>query len=216
MFNIADILVLVVIALTTFIGYKRGFIKTAFGFLSFFIAIALTFMLYKPVMGLIKEKTGFESWLSGYLYNMKVEKETDNEEESIEGSYLDNIPDSVVELIGINEIKENAKNIIIQKIVDFAVKLLAIVAVYIAARIILLIITIVLDLVFKLPVLKQFNETLGLVLGIVLGFIRVYAIFMIITLLGSLPATSGIVEIINNSLFASILYNNNILLKIIF
>ena len=56
MFFIADIIVVAIIALAAFIGYKKGFIKTGFGIVSFFVAIALTFMFYQPVMEIIKEK----------------------------------------------------------------------------------------------------------------------------------------------------------------
>ena len=68
MFNIADLIVIFIIGFAIFKGYKRGFIKTGFGILSFFISIVITFMFYKPVMNIIKENTGFEMWLSEYLF----------------------------------------------------------------------------------------------------------------------------------------------------
>ena len=73
MFNVADIVVIAIVIIAIFMGYKKGFIKTLFGVLSFFIAIAITFTFYKPVMELIKERTGFEEWLYGYLYEMNLE-----------------------------------------------------------------------------------------------------------------------------------------------
>ncbi|MBQ9314544.1 MAG: CvpA family protein [Clostridia bacterium] len=224
MFNVADIVVVAIIALTGFLGYKKGFIKTGLGFLSFFIALAMTFMFYKPVMGMIREKTSFEPWLTEYLYqldltgekNKEINSQENDELDSTGEEYISNLPTTIVELIGLDEIKENAKNMIVQKIVDFAVKLLAIVVVYIVARILLAIIIIVLDLIAKLPLLKQFNESLGLAIGVILGIIRIYAIFMVITLLGSLPFANGIVSTINGSFIASFLYNNNLLLKLLF
>ena len=224
MFNIADVIVIAIIGLAGFIGYKKGFIKTGFGFLSFFIALAITFMFYQPVMGIIKENTGFEKWLSEYLYNIDIASTSKDSEsvsettmESEEGKeYIHNLPTTIVNLLNLDEVKENAKNVIVQKIVDFAVKLLAIVIVYIVARIILAVVVIVLDLIAKLPVLKQFNEVLGLVIGILLGLVRIYVIFTIITLLSSLPMAMGITTVINQSLLASFLYNNNLLLKILF
>lgn len=222
MFNIVDIIVIGLVILAGFLGYKKGFIKTGFGFVSFFIALIITIMFYKPVMTIIKENTGFEPWLTEYLYNLDLTGEKDNAKQPAENiseegeEYIDNLPSTIVELIGLDEIKENAKNIIVQKIVDFAVKLLAIVIVYIVARITLAIIVLVLDLIAKLPILKQFNEILGLVMGIVLGLIRIYAVFGIVTLVSTLPFTHGIVNLINNSLIAGYLYNNNLLLKILF
>ena len=222
MFNIADIIVVAIIGLSAFVGYRKGFVQTGLGFLSFFIAIALTFMLYKPVMEIIREKTEFVPWLTQYLSNLDIKelKESNLESETTsdsEGdSYIRNLPNSIVDAIGLDEMKETAKNMIVQKIVDFAVKLLAIVIVYIGTRLALFIVIMVLDLFFKLPVLKQFNEILGLSLGVALGLIRIYGVFIVITLLGSLPATRGIVSVIHQSLIASFLYNNNLLLKLLF
>ena len=224
MFNIADVIVVGILVLAGFIGYKKGFVKTGFGFLSFFIALIITFMFYKPVMELIRENTGFEAWLTEYLYQIDVAKEKSDEvsdKEEINSSstgeeYIHNLPTTIVELIGLDEIKENAKTMIIQKIVNFALKLLAIVVVYLVARMLLLIIALVLDLIAKLPILKQFNETLGLITGVLLGVIRIYALFMVMTLIGSLPVASGIVTVINDSLIASFLYNHNLLLKLLF
>lgn len=223
MFNIADLIVIVIILIGIVRGYKNGFIKTGFGILSFFIALTITFMFYKPVMGVIKEKTEFESWLSNYLYTLEVGGNNaiassgeitavvDSDE-----SYINGLPDTIVELIGLEDFKEKAKTDVIEKIVDFVVKLLSIIIVYIIARIILAIIALVLDTIASLPIIKQFNELFGLLLGGILGFIQVYFICSIMTLINSLPVAEGISSIIANSKFASVLYNNNILLQILF
>lgn len=223
MFNIADLIVVILVLIATFRGYKRGFVKTGFGVLSFFIAIAITFMFYKPVMNIIKEKTGFESWLTNYLYSMNLEENLNNNESGemlatteSGDAYINNLPQIVIDMIGIDEIKENVKTTVVENIVQFAVKLLAIIIVYIVAKIILAVLVLVLDSIAKLPVLKQFNELLGLVLGVILGFIQIYTICAIITLIGSIPSMNGIAAIINNSLFAHIFYNNNLLLEILF
>jgi len=224
MFNLADIIIIAIIGLAGFLGYKNGFIKTGFGFFSFFVALAITVMFYQPVMDIMKEYTGFETWLTEYLYHLDLteEKETTKEDsDDLElsetgESYISNLPTTLVDVIGLEEIKTNAKNVIIQKIVNFVEKLVAIVIVYSVARIALAIIIMLLDLVAKIPLLKKFNEVFGFVIGIVLGFVRVYAIFMVVTLLNSFPAANGIIAMINESFIASSLYNNNILIKILF
>lgn len=224
MFNIADIIVIAIILITTFIGYKKGFVKTGFGMLSFFIAIALTFMFYKPVMSLIKEKTNFENWLYEYLYSMNLDEKADNNLDSgdteikLESgeSYLEKLPQSIVDMIGIEDIKENVKVTVTEKIVEFALKLLSIIIVYIASKLILMILVVVLDSIAKLPILKQFNELFGLILGFVLGMIRVYVVCIIVTLISAMPIAQGIPSIIGNSLIAHIFYDNNLLLKILF
>ena len=48
-----DLILIAIIALFTFIGYKRGLIKVAFGLVSFILAIAISVVLYKPVSNFI-------------------------------------------------------------------------------------------------------------------------------------------------------------------
>lgn len=223
MLNIADIIVVIIVMVAIFLGYKKGFIKTLFSVLSFFIAVAITFTFYKPVMKIIKEKTGFENWLYGYLYEMNVDEkkheEVSGEQLALSTSgenYINSLPESVIDMIGLDEFKENAKAKVIEKIVEFVVKLLAIIIVYVISKLVLFILVLILDSIAKLPVLKQFNELLGLALGGILGFIQVYVVCAIITLIASLPALANVSAVIRNSLFAHIFYDNNLLLKILF
>ena len=48
-----DLIILAIIALSTFIGYKKGLIKVAFGLVSFILAILLSVTLYKPVSNFV-------------------------------------------------------------------------------------------------------------------------------------------------------------------
>lgn len=217
MFNIADLIVVILILLAVFKGYKKGFIKTGLGVLSFFVAIVITFMFYKPVMNFMRENTGFESWFSEYLYNINVGgvEEMDNSTESGD-DYISNLPKVVVDIIGLEEVKENVKVTVVEKIVDFTLKLLSIMIVYIIARIILNIVIILLDSIAKLPVLKQFNELLGVLIGAILGVIQVYTVCAVVAVFSSISFMMGIATTINTSMFAHMFYNNNLLLQILF
>ena len=48
-----DLIAIAIIALFTFIGYKKGLIKVAFGLVSFILAIVISVLLYKPVSNFI-------------------------------------------------------------------------------------------------------------------------------------------------------------------
>ena len=54
---ILDLIVILVIALFTFIGYKQGLIKVAIKIASFFIAIIIALVLFKPVSTLVINNT---------------------------------------------------------------------------------------------------------------------------------------------------------------
>ena len=48
-----DLIIIAFIALFTFIGYKKGLIKVAFGLVSFILALVISVILYKPVSNFI-------------------------------------------------------------------------------------------------------------------------------------------------------------------
>ena len=54
---IIDLCILIIIALSTFIGFKKGFIKVAFRLISFILALIIALVLYKPVSNFIKNYT---------------------------------------------------------------------------------------------------------------------------------------------------------------
>lgn len=213
--NIADIIVIILVALSAFLGYKKGFVKTGFGLLSVFVAIVVTIMFYKPVANLIRENTGFETWLTDYIYSIDFEegKEISGD---VSGEYVGNFSSTVIDLLGIKEVKENAKLKITEKIVDFVLNLISIVLIYVVARLALSVVVMILDAIMKIPVLKQCNEVLGLMLGTLLGFIKVYMACAILSLLASFPFAEGIISFVNASYFTHIFYNNNLLLQILF
>lgn len=78
MFNISDLIVILIIALAAFLGYRKGFVKTSFRIASFIVAIVLSMILYKPVAGYIKENTGVSDWIVSTI--IKEEKINNNEE----------------------------------------------------------------------------------------------------------------------------------------
>ena len=65
-----DIAVIAIIALSTFIGYKQGLVKSAIKILSFFIAIVVALVLYKPVSGIIIKTTSVDD----NIKNAMIEK----------------------------------------------------------------------------------------------------------------------------------------------
>ena len=71
------------------------------------------------------------------------------------------------------------------------------------------------SLIAKLPVIKQFDKLGGVIYGLLEGLIIIYVILAIISFVA--PMTNGnIVTAIDEAFIGSMLYNNNLLLKIIF
>ena len=65
---ILDLIIIGIIALSTFLGYKQGLIKVAFKIVSFFIAIVITLILYRPVTNLVINNTTWDETIESVIY----------------------------------------------------------------------------------------------------------------------------------------------------
>ena len=75
MFNIADLVVIIVIGISAFISYKKGFTKTFIKLISFFVAIILALLLYKPTAQFLKDNTQVDEWIVTNIVRINSEKE---------------------------------------------------------------------------------------------------------------------------------------------
>lgn len=202
---IFDIVVIAIIALCTFIGYKQGLVKSAIKILSFFIAIIVAFSLYKPVSKLIINNTSIDDNIKNVMIE-KIKPEGMEKEQEVDVG--DNV---ALKIMGeaTNTIEEIAETFTI-KLIETATLLLIFVIVKIALRFV----TSITDLITKLPLLKQVNKLGGTVYGVIKGTVLVYTILAVVYLITPL-LRSNVTESINKSIITKSLYNNNIILNVI-
>ena len=73
--TIIDIIAIIILAITIFFGYKRGFIGVAFKLLTFVTALILTAILYIPVSNLIIQNTKIDDYIYQTIVdNLEMEK----------------------------------------------------------------------------------------------------------------------------------------------
>lgn len=223
MYYIADIIVLLIILIFGFVGYKRGFVKTAFGMASFFVAIILAFCLYKAVAYTLAERTGIDEWIYNAIAgkasqedNIETndEPESNNDNQSIEEA-IKNLPENMKEQLGLDEMKDQTKAIVAEKVTEVALNIISFVGIYVVVRITLAIVCFVLDKLMLLPVLKQVNEIMGLIIGVVQGLLGTCVVLAIITFLTSVCSMDVIIACINNSVIARFLYENNFIIYLL-
>lgn len=150
MWIIFDLLIVGIIALSTFIGYKQGVVKAAIKILSFFIAIIVALALYKPVSNVIVNNTSIDDSIKNTIIEkIKPEGIESSEEIAIENTLTNKIIGKA------NNTIEEIANIFSIKLIETGVLLLL----YIVIRISLKFISVLADLIAKLPILKQINKT---------------------------------------------------------
>ncbi|MBR1373708.1 CvpA family protein [bacterium] len=223
MFNIADLIVVLIVAAMAFLGYKRGFVKTAFGMLSFIAALVLAVCFYKVVAAKLTENTGIDEWIYQTISGETREGETEStepvSEENANTSWREtfaNLPDKIKEELGVEEAKTQARSAVAEKAVGIGMNLISFVGIYVVARIVLIIVCFVLDSVMKIPGLKQMNEILGLAIGVLQGVASVFIVLAIIMSLSSFFNMEWLLAYIKGSLITDLLYENNFVISFLF
>ena len=218
---IIDIIILAIVALSTFIGYKVGLTKSLLKIFSFVIAIIIAVVLFKPVSAIVINNTEIDENIQTSIVSM-FENHEEKEEEKTEENKKDNMPAVFYNYIE-NTVKDatsEAKDKIVKDAANqIAISIInvgVIIALFIASSIIVFVIGLLTDAVSKLPVIKECNEIGGAVFGFLRACIIILVLFTIITLLAPYIESLGIMDMIKTSIIGNFLYNNNLLFNIIF
>ena len=194
---IIDLCILIIIALSTFIGFKKGFIKVAFRLISFILALIIALVLYKPVSNFIKNYTPIPNKIESKIES-RISSSNKEETNNLVANYYKNI-------------RNISTTVIAKNITNSIVNISSILIVFLLSRLLLMFLRISTDWIAKLPLIKQFNHIGGFIYGLLAGFFIIYLFFTIITLLAPIIDLNNIIKLINSSIIANIMYNNNIL-----
>lgn len=202
---IIDLIIVAIILLFTFLGYKRGLVKLAISLCTFFIAIIVAFALFKPISNVVIENTSIDETIENTITD-NILPEGTSPEDKVEKD-LD-LPNMILK--GSENTVKDIANSFSTAIIETACFLI----IFIVVKIVLKFVTVLADLIAKLPILKQFNELGGTIYGVLEGLLIVFVIFAIISLVSPLMDAS-ILNNINESVLGSWFYNNNILVDFI-
>ena len=221
---ILDIVIIAIIALSIFLGYRKGLVKIAVKLCAFLIAIIVSIVFYKPVSNIIINNTQLDEKIESAIIengSIKIEEdeETQNyaqeqEEEQTNESFLENVQGYVDETITEtqNELVRKAAKEISGRLINIIV----IVGLFIITRLILILLVLISDVITNIPIIKQFNKIGGILYGIIRGLLLIYAILAIVFLVVSISGNSNILQTIESSVLTEFMYESNILLNIIF
>lgn len=209
---IIDLVIIGIILICLIIGYIRGLTGSLIKIISFVLSLVIAFVLFVPISNLIIDNTNIDENLEHSIREMIIQ---DNESEE------QNMPSEITEYIGkqVDQAADSAKEAIVDSTArDVSLTIVKAgtwFALFIVARILLILLRFVTSLIAKLPVIKQFDKLGGIIYGLLEGLIIVYILLAIISFIS--PMLDGtLVNDINESYIGSMMYNSNLLLKIIF
>ncbi|MBR5156455.1 MAG: CvpA family protein [Clostridia bacterium] len=211
MLNIADIVLIAIIAVFVIAGSVRGLVKTLFGLGSIVLSIILSLTLYPMVSDVLAQsKVGaiVQDSVSSLLSQEKQITESTELTETTENE--SSLPDFVQNTI--DTATQQTTQALSATVTDAALNIISMLIVFVLVKILLWIIAKLLDLATKLPVIHGCNKLLGGVLGCVSGVLIVYLLLGLLTFTTLLNTTSDFGRTVQNSLILSQMYENNILL----
>ena len=208
---IVDLIIIAVVLLFIFLGYKKGLTGSLIKLLSFIIAIVVAFVLYKPVANAVIENTVIDDNIRTTLSaTLGVENKTENTEENVPSTIMDNINKEIV--YATDEVKAN----VIDHTTITIVNIGSGIVIFLAVRVILVLISLFAKILTDLPVIKQVDKLGGLAYGAIEGIFIVYAVLAVISLTSVIWANNAVVTAIAKSSLGEMLYNNNIILNLLF
>jgi len=91
---IIDLIIVAIILLFTFLGYKRGLVKLAISLCTFFIAIIVAFALFKPISAVVINNTSIDETIENTITD-KILPDGVSPEDEIEMDF--NLPKMLLE-----------------------------------------------------------------------------------------------------------------------
>ena len=190
---IIDIILIAIIVLSAFLGYKKGLVKLGAKLFAGIIAIIITIIMYKPVSGMIINNTTIDDKKEYAIIQNSTNFINEN----------DKMQNGITEHVEKNVLPEQAENL--SKNVVYVITSLVL---FFAVKIILSFIISLMDFVANLPILKQFNEIGGIIYGIVRGTLIVCVCVLLIGVYTKMKPESTLNNNIQNSYLTKIIYKN--------
>ena len=211
---IIDLIIAGIIALCVIVGYAKGLTGALIKIVSFVLSLIIAFILYMPLSNYIINNTQIDNMIENTIREsiLKNDDQTKKEE---------NMPTAITDYINqkvedaSNSVKENVINSTAKDVSQTIVRAGTWIMLFIIAQIALIVLKFITALIAKLPVIKQFDKIGGIIYGLLEGLVITYLALALISFIT--PMTKGnLSSDINKSYIGSRMYNNNLLLKIIF
>ncbi len=217
---IIDAIVIGILILCIAIGYRKGLTGSLLKIISFVLALVIAFVLFKPVSTFIIDKTNWDENLEQGIRDTILS--SDKQEELSSQEENKNMPEVMINYI--NKTVEEAGNEAKEAVADATARQVAIMiinsgvwfALFLVSRIVLIFVRGLANIITNLPIIKQFDKLGGIIYGLVEAFIIIYGILAVLSFASPVVSGTGILEAVQKSFIGSVMYNNNLLLKLIF
>ena len=222
--NWLTIVIILLFSVCFYAGMKRGFVKTVFSIVFLAAGLLLSVVIspyvsnylhnndsvYTSVYQAVKKNVK----LDGHIETLKQENSIIDElplPEALREKVKENNNAEVYKALGV----KNFKKYVYKYITNMIINGISYVGVYILVTICLYVLSVTLDIISKLPVLNEINHLAGGAVGLLQGLLIFWIFCAVLAIFSNFSWAQKLYGMINESVILSILYDMNILLKII-
>ena len=211
-----DVIIIATLVLFMYLGYRRGLIRTLFNLVSFALSILLSIYLYPIVAEWLRSTPIYRALKDYIIRTMDLGSVIHMHAAELISSLplpellrrsllVHHDTPNMFELLNVSTIEEYIAGFF----AGMALNIIAMVLVFIIVRLILGLVSGMIDVVGRLPVIRHFNRGGGLILGVIQGVIIIWLGLAVINLFFLDPTRPELVRLLNESLLAGWIYENN-------
>lgn len=232
---ILDIVVVALIALSVFLGYRKGLVKLAIGIVSLLLSLVITGILYIPLSNLVVNVTNIDETIENAIYEKAMENAfdesatkntTNNNNSTSSNNRTNNNTSTSKSATGVNASSKTADSTslsLTQAVAEgtlpaaarglsvSVVRLGVFIVLCLASRVIIGILAKFADALANLPLIKQFNKTGGIICGLIRGVLVAYVALLLVAYITQINPDNSIYKSIQDSYITKVMYENNII-----
>ena len=212
--TILDVIIILVIGLCAMSAYKKGFLRSAFNLVAFFLAWFLVRILHPIIFEFLLETPIYYSLKEWVITQLSISEQINQMGHTVVDQTLDALPVTITFLPNINISNfldiYSLEQHIAATLLGIIIYIISLVVLFIIILSALRFVAISLKLFNKIPIVGPINKCLGGVLGVFFGVILCWIGFVIYIFV-DVRTGSDSYNILGSSTIALWLYQNNML-----
>ena len=204
---VIDIILVLIVALSAFLGYKKGLVELGAKLFAGIIAIVITLIIYKPVGNIVIKNTSIDEKIENTILE-KTTNVIDENSKISDNKYIQDASDNAVSQVKEEVLPEQARNIAVNVVYGATALILFIISKIVLSKVITLA-----NAGASLPILKQFNEIGGFLYGLVRGAIISFVLILVIGTVAKLNPNGSLSKNVESTYLLKEVYDNVVKIK---
>lgn len=225
--NVLFIIVVALLVISAMHGYRKGFLRMAISLFTIILVIAIVTVISPYVSNYLIHHTKVYDQLKEKVVEVFADKNEvyDNtiEENQVKTIQTYELPDIIKTCLIENNTAEVYSAMMVSLFEDYVagyiakmiINAITFIGLFLMLAILLAFVIFSADIIAKIPIIKGFNKLLGLFTGLCSGLLIVWVGFFVAIIFFGNSIGTKMLTYINDSIFLSILFNTNILVKFI-